>query len=372
MADDLKQSPQKDTNQPLPEESALPSTPPQDAVVVSQDDEDQETENLKEELPFSTPGATRETGKEEATPPGAKTGTSGEDTAASLSVSSTNSSPKKSRLKVLAGALTLFLVLISIPLAVFLVQKNQQIEEKAAGEGKLVCMPLDNKGNLTNEKYKYNRIKVINNTNRQVAIWIQENLCPYQGTAPAPGYQCNQYAKRYPNNLSSGQSKIYSINVPNCQIGQLDVAQDDEAMGTYGPDCYNTVDQQIWGGGIAFTIKANSQCAPQTTPTPTPPITAQCREIKVYNLLWETISLKQLSNLQPGDQIKLAVRGETNREEIDKARFRVNAGSWQEAIKPRMIDPFDTKEFYIDYVIPEGTTDFTVQAEIHHQTLGWK
>lgn len=259
-------------------------------------------------------------------------------------------------LKKILASIAVFLLLVSIPVAVFLVKQRQEIREKAVGEGQLVCMPIDDAGNLTNEKYQYNRIKVINNTNSQAAIWVQENLCPYQGQPPSPGYQCNQYANRYPNRLSAGQSKIYSIDIPNCQIGQLDIAQDDEAVGP-GPDCYNTVDQRIWEGGIAFTIKANSNCA-----------VPQCRQIKAYDTNWNALSASQLSQLRPGDRVRFATLGQPAGE-FTKARFRVNTTTW---LPETTTKKPNTDEFYLEYSIPTSVTNFRIEAEVYHRDQGWK
>ncbi len=258
-------------------------------------------------------------------------------------------------LKKILAPLAVFLLLVSIPVAVFLVKQRQEIREKAVGEGQLVCMPIDDAGNLTNEKYQYNRIKVINNTSSQAAIWVQENLCPYQGQPPSPGYQCNQYANRYPNRLSAGQSKIYSIDVPNCQIGQLDIAQDDEAVGP-GPDCFNTVDDRIWEGGIAFTIKANSQWLPSLS-----------HNIKAYDTNWNALSASQLSQLRSGDKVRFATLGQPAAE-FTKARFRINQGSWQETTTKKP----NTDEFYLEYAIPANITNFKIEAEAYHRDQGWK
>jgi len=61
-------------------------------------------------------------------------------------------------------------------------------------------------------------------------------------------------------------SKIIAIDIPCEKIGQLDVSKDKDHYEYVGidpntiPDCFNTIDNQVWQGGIAFTIKANT-CA---------------------------------------------------------------------------------------------------------------
>jgi len=91
-----------------------------------------------------------------------------------------------------------------------------------------------------------------------------------------------------------------------------------------------------------------------------------CQRIKAYNSLWQEISQEQLSSLRPGDQVYFSVLGSSTT--IDKARFRINNGEWQETTNKKE----GTEEFYINYTIPSGVTNFRVEAEVHHPTLGWK
>lgn len=172
-------------------------------------------------------------------------------------------SPKKFLL-LLAG----FLFIGAFLIGFYFFQKGGLVFfQKALWEGKLVCMPIDEQGNLTNEKYRFKRLKVINKTDKDAVVWIQENLCPYQEGQPKEGYRCDTYASRRNDTIGSGQEKIYSIDVPCEKIGQLDIAKDNVLT----PDCFNTIDNKVWDGGIAFTIFANSSACPQTTLTPTLP-----------------------------------------------------------------------------------------------------
>ncbi len=149
-------------------------------------------------------------------------------------------------------------------------------EEEPPSSGNLICMPVDDNGNITNDKYKYDRMLIKNETGKEVQVKIQTNLCPYEGEDPQPDYKCEDYNATYPYKISAGQQVI----VPNsgtaswspsfpldwipCQnIGQLDVQKDKDHYEHIGvnpdtiPDCYNTVDEQVWQGGVAFTVKAN-------------------------------------------------------------------------------------------------------------------
>lgn len=146
-------------------------------------------------------------------------------------------------------------------------------EEEPPSSGNLICMPVDDNGNITNDKYKYDRMLIKNETGQEVQVKIQTNLCPYQGEDPQPGYECNDYNEAYPYKISAGQQVIvpnsdtatWSPSFPPdwipCQnIGQLDVQKDKDHYGDNAdaiPDCYNTIDERVWEGGVAFTIKAN-------------------------------------------------------------------------------------------------------------------
>lgn len=112
-----------------------------------------------------------------------------------------------------------------------------------------------------------------------------------------------------------------------------------------------------------------------STPTPTPqppteppsePVTAACHEIKVYDTNWNQIT--DLSTLKAGDTIRFTVSGQTTSGTIDMARFRVNSPAWRAAVTQKRPG---TQEFYDEYTIPEGVTSFTVNAQLHHTSLGW-
>ncbi len=170
--------------------------------------------------------------------------------------------------KTIAIALSLILALAAIGGGVYLVQQRQQPKEEAAISGRLICMPIDDQGNVTNERYRFNRIKVKNETNQSIQIKIQENLCPYQAGQPSGSYRCDNYHQAYPLVVNSGQETIISLDIPCEKIGQLDVSKDKDHYAHIGvdpntiPDCFNTIDNQVWQGGTAFTIKANSSPCP--------------------------------------------------------------------------------------------------------------
>jgi len=388
-----------------------------------------------------------------------------------------NSLPQKSKkLKIIFVILGLFFIFISIIAAVYLVRQRQEIRKEAV-EQRLVCMPIDEAGNIINEKYRYDRMKVINQTDKEIQIKVQENFCPYEGIEPQTLYRCDQFAKAYPLKIIPGEERIIKMDVPCQKIGQLDISKDKDHYQHIGvnpntiPDCFNTTDGRIWEGGIAFTLKSNpSPCCPEislsvnpsnpksgeiitidayspqvltcveitsiegisggltnfrvegkyhwrwdaktgsqpgsyniifrgniedsgvgdcpqraigewcqatttytigtvptSTPTPTPPPEVSCWWIKAYNINWQELSSSQLRNLRPGDKVYFVVAG-SGLGIFDRARFRINNEEWQETAVKRP----GTQEFYISYTIPSEITDFKIEAEIHHQTQGWK
>jgi len=153
-------------------------------------------------------------------------------------------------------------------------KKSPEVFELAP-QGKLTCMPIDDQGNITNEKYRYNRMKVINLTGENRQVWVQWNQCsPNEIIHNSDGtIECRKYAKREPYIVGPGgeNAQIFTIDVACESTGQLDIGADDSKS-----PCFNSVDNVDWQGGVAFTIKTNSQscvlptATPTITPTPSP------------------------------------------------------------------------------------------------------
>jgi len=130
---------------------------------------------------------------------------------------------------------------------------------------KLVCMPVDDNGNITNEKYQFARLKVVNNTSEPVEIWIQKNYCDQNGSLPAEGYRCDNFESRTQETILPNSGKTFSLEEKCGQIGQLDIASQQPEIA----QCFNTEINNFWVEGIAFTIKAFEPC-PTVSPTPLP------------------------------------------------------------------------------------------------------
>ena len=101
-------------------------------------------------------------------------------------------------------------------------------------------------------------------------------------------------------------------------------------------------------------------------PTPTPGETAVCLNIKAYDINWNQLTASQLSSLRVGNIVRFTVSG-TPANKINKAKFRINGVDRPETSSKKP----GTNEYYDEYTIPAGTTSFTVNAKLHHVTLGW-
>lgn len=130
---------------------------------------------------------------------------------------------------------------------------------------KLVCMPVDDNGNITNEKYRFARLKVVNNTAKPVEIWVQKNYCDWSGGAPEEGYRCDNFESRFTETILPNSGKTFSLEEKCGKVGQLDIASQQPEMA----QCFNTEINNFWVEGIAFTIKAFEPC-PTASPTPLP------------------------------------------------------------------------------------------------------
>jgi len=68
-----------------------------------------------------------------------------------------------------------------------------------------------------------------------------------------------------------------------------------------------------------------------------------------------------------GDTVRFTVAGQASSGSFDKARFKINGVQRPEVTGKRPA----TEEYYDEYTIPAGITTFTINAQIHHATLGW-
>lgn len=88
---------------------------------------------------------------------------------------------------------------------------------------------------------------------------------------------------------------------------------------------------------------------------------ASCDTIKAYNpTSGEELTSSDLSSLSEGDQVRFAAKAEVpSGATLESARFRINGGSARTTRNQN-----SRGEFYIDYTIPAGLTNFQVDAEV--------
>jgi hypothetical protein len=103
-------------------------------------------------------------------------------------------------------------------------------------------------------------------------------------------------------------------------------------------------------------------CRAKPTPTPGVGLRASCLLIRIFDADWNDIT-SQLSSLKAGDTIRFTVSGTTSSGNIDKARFRINSPTWRTDVVAKRPG---TNDFYDEYTIPEGVTSFTINAQLHH------
>lgn len=156
-----------------------------------------------------------------------------------------------------------------------------------------------------------------------------------------------------------------------------------------GPDCKDVSNIQIWLKGENVETPTPTQTPTQTptatetaTPTPTksatptnnpsptqpqPQTTAQCSEVKIYTTSWTLLDSSGLANLKPGNSIRVTVSGSASSGTFTKARFVINGVTTSEVTAKKS----GTEEFYYQYTLPDGVSDFNIKGEVYHSELGW-
>jgi hypothetical protein len=96
-------------------------------------------------------------------------------------------------------------------------------------------------------------------------------------------------------------------------------------------------------------------------------MTAQCLNIKAFDTGWNQLSTTQLSALKAGDTVRFSVAASASSGSYDQARFIVN-GTTRAAVTQKRPG---TQEFYDEITISAGTTTFSINAQVHHTSVGW-
>lgn len=117
--------------------------------------------------------------------------------------------------------------------------------------GKVICVP---EGGMKN-RFGSNILHITNEKEKEVKISYQSFLCPYKGIPLKEGDHCDDYKGGAVDTIPPGATKTYTLNIPSCTIGQLDIRVVNVAtdIGCYQPD-----GKTLWDGGLAFAIQENN------------------------------------------------------------------------------------------------------------------
>ncbi len=113
---------------------------------------------------------------------------------------------------------------------------------------------------------------------------------------------------------------------------------------------------------------------PGPTPPPPPPGTPYCQNVRVYRVTgdaslaasWTLLTATDLAGLTAGTEVRIASVGNLNTAggQFDKARFRINGGTWIESTTQN-----PNGEYYTTFILTAGTLNYTFETEVHHATL---
>lgn len=123
----------------------------------------------------------------------------------------------------------------------------------------------------------------------------------------------------------------------------------------------------VVGGTISGALLVQRQQNMSEKAWATKQYDATCSEIRAYDLNWNALDSTSLVNLTPGTIVRFTISGTTTSGNFDKARFTINGSQTPEVTQTRP----NTHDFFYEYIIPEVTTDFTIQGQIHHTIWGW-
>lgn len=115
--------------------------------------------------------------------------------------------------------------------------------------------------------------------------------------------------------------------------------------------------------GNAYVLNASGQnpTLAEIQQACAPTVTAQCSNVGSYDTNWNPLTVAELSALKPGDKVRFTVTGTTSAGAFDQARFTIN-GAQQTPVTGKRPNSAD---FFEEYTIPAGVTNFTVTAQIH-------
>lgn len=214
-----------------------------------------------------------------------------------------------------------------------------------------------------------------------------ENSGSYEPYAPELTWQIQISCSRVEVNVNPEHGG-FTVNMEvsdDIQPRNWETVQTWQSPGASGPQTYTfNIDGPLVSGKVVRVgvVYANSQVAvreqpaigceeptnsPTTTPTDTPGFSAYCNQIEIYDTEWNLLSQSDLAELTPGESVNISVSGSTDSGQIQKARFTVNNVLLSETSE---LKPGSTNKFYSQYTLPE-TASFNVSAELFHSVIGW-
>lgn len=245
--------------------------------------------------------------------------------------------------KVIATIFGILLLIGGVTAGVILVQRQQQIAEKATSGAECQqnpnCILLENRGNSGTESFPRN-IRAVQITSQEVRTYqpgLTEDGC-YRVNIEGRNLTWQKYGEG-----------------PNCK----DISNIQVKLEVDGQPSNTPTQPQV----------SEPPQEPTSPPEEPPPsgTSASCGEVKAYDTAWNLLSQAQLSALDSGSKVRFAVSGTASSGSFDKAKFIVNGTDLGETSLKKP----STEEFYSEYTIPTNVTSFTVGAQVHHSELGW-
>lgn len=238
-------------------------------------------------------------------------------------------------------------------------------------DGSATCASYDPNYALPNREGGYAREEVLNSqagldTNKAGA-YCSGGSCPQEWDTDIAGYYPAPNGNYYP--ITPDFDYVDTT-------GEETVATSPPAI----PQCNSvcTLDNQCLSSEVCYIPTGNSsgncrnpQCLTESSCVCTTP-TAMCQDVKAYDESWNQLTGAQLSQLIPDDEVRFCVAGSASSGTFDMARFTINGVLRPETTLRRPISGVDSDDFCEVYMIPEGVSNFTITAQIHHVSLGWK
>jgi hypothetical protein len=289
-----------------------------------------------------------------------------------IPVTVTGSAPKKKFAggKVIATILGLFLLVGATGAGVYLVQQNQNVNEKAqvssyCNDYPWMCEPGLHEGTEAPPIPNGATVTYNPSTNRYSVTLNGTQLSEYRIVGSGGG---------------GVDCRNETINCPPGTTVNYNKPKDRFCLTENGAIlCNNRVvgsaqRQSGCCGNIKIDENGEEFCRnPEFTtyecdPNPTKPsIIAYCQNIKAYDEKWILLTNSRLSQLKVGDEVNFCVTGVASSGSFDKAEFIINKIETKTTTKRP-----NNNDYCQKYVIPAGVTRFNITARIHHVTLGWK